>query len=258
MTESATTGPAEPRATKGDGTHRATGGAAEGPVISLRGVTKDYVVGKVKVPALRGVDLEIAEGEFAAVVGPSGSGKTTIMNLVGGLDVPTAGTVKVAGVDLSTLSSNRLADLRLRSIGFVFQAYNLIPVLSARENVEFVLLLQGVGRAQRRKRALAALADVGLADLAGRRPAEMSGGQQQRVAVARAIVGTPALVLADEPTANLDSKTGRDLLGLMAELNRDRKVTFVFSTHDPNVMEHARRIVTLVDGKVESDHTKAE
>jgi putative ABC transport system ATP-binding protein len=256
MTESSATESTELE--KDEGLRRAADAASGGPVISLHGVTKDYVVGKMTVPALRGVDLEIAEGDFAAVVGPSGSGKTTIMNLVGGLDVPTAGTVKVAGVDLSTLSSNALADLRLRSVGFVFQAYNLIPVLSARENVEFVLLLQGVGKAARRKRALAALADVGLSELADRRPAEMSGGQQQRVAVARAIVGAPALVLADEPTANLDSKTGHGLLDLMQKLNRERKVTFVFSTHDPNVMEHARRIITLVDGKIESDRTKGE
>jgi putative ABC transport system ATP-binding protein len=256
MTESTATSSAELE--NDGGLRRAADAGPSGPVISLHGVTKDYAVGKLTVPALRGVDLEIGEGDFAAVVGPSGSGKTTIMNLVGGLDVPTKGTVKVAGVDLSTLSSNALADLRLRSVGFVFQAYNLIPVLSARENVEFVLLLQGLGKAERRKRALAALGDVGLGDLADRRPAEMSGGQQQRVAVARAIVGSPALVLADEPTANLDSKTGRDLLELMQRLNVERKVTFVFSTHDPNVMEYARRIITLVDGKVESDRTKGE
>jgi putative ABC transport system ATP-binding protein len=225
-------------------------------LITMRGVTKDYTVGKVTVPALRGVDLEIEEGAFAAVVGPSGSGKTTIMNLVGGLDVPTAGSVSVAGTELAQLSSKQLSDLRLRSIGFVFQAYNLIPVLSARENVEFVLLLQGVGRRERRERAQKALAEVGLADLGDRRPAEMSGGQQQRVAVARAMVGSPSIVLADEPTANLDSKTGVELLDLMKRLNEERGVTFLFSTHDPKVMESARRIVTLVDGRIESDARK--
>ena len=213
-------------------------------------------MGKLTVPALRGIDMEIKDGEFTAVVGPSGSGKTTVMNLIGGLDVPTKGKVKVAGTDLSTLKSKKLSDMRLRNVGFVFQAYNLIPVLSARENVEFVLLLQGVGRSERRERAQQALTDVGLADLGDRRPVEMSGGQQQRVAVARAIVGTPKLVLADEPTANLDSKTGIDLLELMKNLNEKRDVTFVFSTHDPKVMEYARRIITLVDGKIAGDETK--
>jgi putative ABC transport system ATP-binding protein len=225
-------------------------------LVALENVTKDYVVGKVTVPALRGVSLDLEEGAFAAVVGPSGSGKTTVMNLVGGLDVPTGGKVNVAGVDLATLSPKKLSDLRLQTIGFVFQAYNLIPVLTARENVEFVLLLQGIGRSERRDRAQQALADVGLGELGDRRPVEMSGGQQQRVAVARAMVGSPHLVLADEPTANLDSKTGTDLLELMAQLNRERKVTFVFSTHDPKVMEYARRIITLVDGQISADETK--
>jgi putative ABC transport system ATP-binding protein len=225
-------------------------------LITLQNVKKDYTVGKVSVPALRGVDLEIEEGAFAAVVGPSGSGKTTVMNLIGGLDVPTKNKVSVAGVDLSNLSSKKLSDMRLRTIGFVFQAYNLIPVLSAAENVEFVLLLQGVGKAERRERAQRALEDVGLGELGQRRPAEMSGGQQQRVAVARAIVGSPNLVLADEPTANLDSKTGNELLDLMKELNEKRGTTFVFSTHDPKVMGYARRIITLVDGRIESDRVK--
>ena len=225
-------------------------------VVTVSEVTKDYAVGQVTVPALRGVSLDVEEGELTAVVGPSGSGKTTIMNLVGGLDVPTAGRVVVGGRDLSKLSSRALADMRLRSVGFVFQAYNLVPVLSAAENVEFVLELQGLGRAERRKRALEVLAEVGLGDLGDRRPAEMSGGQQQRVAVARAIVGRPSLVLADEPTANLDSKTGEELLGLMDRLNAGRGVTFLFSTHDPRVMAHAKRIVTLVDGRIERDETK--
>jgi len=222
-------------------------------VVSVRDVHKTYVVGKVKVPALRGVSVEVDEAEFLAIVGPSGSGKSTLMNLVGGLDVPTSGEIEVGGQKLAGMSSRKLSDMRLRSLGFVFQAYNLIPVLSAAENVEFVLQLQGLGRRERRSRALRALEEVGLADLAGRRPAEMSGGQQQRVAVARAIVATPKLVLADEPTANLDSKTGEELIDLMLRLNQDRGVTFVFSTHDPKVMAHARRIVTLVDGKVASD-----
>ncbi len=225
-------------------------------VVSVKDVTKDYEVGKVIVRALRGVSMDVDEGEFAAIVGPSGSGKSTIMNLIGGLDVPTEGTVLVGGKDLSKVPSKKLADLRLHNIGFVFQAYNLVPVLSARENVEFVLQLQGVSRSERHERAQKALDEVGLSDLGDRRPAEMSGGQQQRVAVARAIVAKPKLVLADEPTANLDSKTGLDLLELMRELNEDRGVTFIFSTHDPKVMDYARRIVTLIDGKIESDDTK--
>lgn len=225
-------------------------------VVRIEDVKKDYEVGKIVVNALRGVSFAIEKGELAALVGPSGSGKSTVMNLVGGLDVPSAGKVFVGDKDLSTVPSRSLADLRLRTIGFVFQAYNLVPVLSAAENVEFVLELQGMGRGERRNKARQALADVGLADLADRRPAEMSGGQQQRVAVARAIVGTPQLVLADEPTANLDSKTGDDLIDLMRSLNEKREVTFLFSTHDPKVMHHARRIITLVDGKIESDEKK--
>jgi putative ABC transport system ATP-binding protein len=225
-------------------------------VVRVQDVTKEYKVGAIGVLALRGVSLEVEEGELTAIVGPSGSGKSTLMNLIGGLDVPTSGKVYVGTEDLSSVPSTKLADLRLHNIGFVFQAYNLIPVLSARENVEFVLQLQGIGRAERRARALRALEEVGLADLGDRRPAEMSGGQQQRVAVARAMVARPRLVLADEPTANLDSKTGRDLLDLMRTLNEDRGVTFIFSTHDPKVMGYARRIVTLVDGKVQRDETK--
>lgn len=225
-------------------------------VVSVQDVTKDYKVGAITVNALRGVSLEVDEGEFTAIVGPSGSGKSTLMNLIGGLDVPTSGKVCIGDRDLSMVPPKKLADLRLHSIGFVFQAYNLVPVLSARENVEFVLQLQGAGRSERRDRALKALEEVGLGQLGDRRPAEMSGGQQQRVAVARAIVAHPRLVLADEPTANLDSKTGRDLLDLMRQLNEDRGVTFIFSTHDPKVMDYARRIVTLVDGKVQRDETK--
>jgi putative ABC transport system ATP-binding protein len=178
------------------------------------------------------------------------------MNLIGGLDAPTEGTVTVGGKDLSKMPSRKLADMRLRSIGFVFQAYNLVPVLTALENVEFVLQLQGVSRSTRRKRALQVLEEVGLGGLGDRRPAEMSGGQQQRVAVARAIVAEPQLILADEPTANLDSKTGEELLDLMLALNQERGATFIFSTHDPKVMGHARRIVTLVDGSIANDELK--
>ncbi len=225
-------------------------------VVKVKDVFKDYQVGKLLVRALRDVSLEVEGSEFTAIVGPSGSGKSTLMNLIGGLDVPTEGTVEVGGTDLSKIHSRKLADMRLANIGFVFQAYNLIPVLSAAENVEFVLQLQGMGRADRRKKALGALDDVGLADLADRRPAEMSGGQQQRVAMARALVAAPHHLRADEPTANLDSKTGTELLELMVRLNEDRGVTFIFSTHDPKVMGHARRIVSLVDGRVERDETK--
>jgi putative ABC transport system ATP-binding protein len=196
------------------------------------------------------VDLEIAAGEFLALVGPSGSGKSTLLNLIGGLDRPTAGRLWVADEELGQLSRRALAELRLKRIGFVFQEYNLIPVLSAIENVEYVMLLQGVPDAERRKRAMAILNEVGLAGLEDRRPSELSGGQQQRVAVARAIVSEPTLVLADEPTANLDSATGAALMDLMRQLNEEKRVTFVFSTHDPMVMERARRLVRLKDGRI--------
>jgi putative ABC transport system ATP-binding protein len=213
-------------------------------------LTKIYRQDSIDVPALRDVDLEIAGGEFIAMIGPSGSGKSTLLNLLGGLDRPTSGRLWVGGEELDTLTGRQLAALRLKRIGFVFQSYNLIPVLSALENVEYVMLLQGVPDGPRRKRALAILADVGLAGLEHRRPGELSGGQQQRVAVARAIVSEPALVLADEPTANLDSVTGAALMDLMRRLNEDKGTTFVFSTHDAMVMERARRLVRLKDGRV--------
>lgn len=213
-------------------------------------VTKVYQQDGLAVEALRGIDLDIAEGEFLALVGPSGSGKSTLLNLIGGLDRPTAGCLTVAGENLGELSRRALAELRLRRIGFVFQEYNLIPVLSALENVEYVMLLQGMPDTERRARALAILAEVGLDGLEDRRPGELSGGQQQRVAVARAIVAEPALVLADEPTANLDSATGGALMDLMRRLNEERRVTFVFSTHDTMVMERARRLVRLKDGRI--------
>jgi len=214
-------------------------------------VTKVYQQNSIAVEALKGVDLEIAEGEFMALVGPSGSGKSTLLNLIGGLDRPTTGHLSVAGEDLGKLSRRALAELRLKRIGFVFQEYNLIPVLSALENVEYVMLLQGVPDTERRERARAILAEVGLGGMEDRRPGELSGGQQQRVAVARAIVAEPALVLADEPTANLDSATGAALMDLMRRLNEERRVTFVFSTHDAMVMERARRLVQLRDGRIE-------
>ncbi len=219
-------------------------------IVECVGVKKTYQQGKVAVDALQGVDLSVDKGEFIALAGPSGSGKTTVLNLIGGLDDITQGRIVVDGQDISRLKSSQLADMRLHKIGFVFQSYNLVPVLSAMENVEFVMMLQGIPRSDRLKRSHAILEEVGLGDLMARRPAEMSGGQQQRVAVARAIVSEPAIVLADEPTANLDSKTGERLLALMKELNRRKGITFIFSTHDKMVMERAQRIVLLKDGMV--------
>ena len=222
------------------------------PILVARGVTKVFQVGRQEVRALRGVNLEVRKGEFMALVGPSGSGKTTLLNLVGALDVPTSGDLLVLGQQIATLSRRERANLRLRAIGFVFQAYNLVPVLTAVENVEFVLELQGVGQ-DRRDRARAVLQDLGLADLADRRPAELSGGQQQRVAVARAIAARPALVLADEPTANLDGENAEILMHMMRDLRDRHGMTFIFSTHDPRVVAHAVRVVTLVDGRVARD-----
>lgn len=213
-------------------------------------LTRIYRQDSIEVTALKDVDLDIAAGEFIALVGPSGSGKSTLLNLLGGLDRPTSGQLWVEDRELGTMSARELADMRLRRIGFVFQEYNLIPVLSAIENVEYVMLLQGVADQERRRRALAVLAEVGLTGLEERRPGELSGGQQQRVAVARAIVAEPALVLADEPTANLDSITGAALMDMMRRLNETKGITFVFSTHDQMVMERARRLVHLKDGRV--------
>ena len=227
-------------------------------IVACKGVSKTYQQGKVTVNALTNVDLEVETGGFIALAGPSGSGKTTLLNLIGGLDQPDSGTIQVDGQPYADLSSSQMADLRLHRIGFIFQAYNLIPVLSAVENVEYVMLLQGIPGAQRRRRAREILATVGLADKYDRRPAELSGGQQQRVAVARAIVAGPSIVLADEPTANLDSKTGESLLQLMQQMNRERSVTFIFSTHDNMVMEYARRIVMIRDGRIDSDRNKIE
>jgi len=220
------------------------------PGVRTEKLTKVYRQDSIAVTALRDVDLDIAAGEFVALVGPSGSGKSTLLNLLGGLDRPTSGRLWVADEELGAMSRHALAELRLRKIGFVFQEFNLIPVLSALENVEYVMLLQGVPDAERRARAMAILDEVGLAGLEDRRPGELSGGQQQRVAVARAIVSEPALVLADEPTANLDSVTGAALMDLMRQLNEEKGVTFVFSTHDAMVMERARRLVRLKDGQI--------
>ena len=228
-----------------------------GRIVSARGLTKVFHEGGHEVRALRGVDLDVDEGEFLAIVGPSGSGKTTFLNLVGALDAPTDGQLVVLGRPIAALSKTDRADLRLRSIGFVFQAFNLVPVLTARENVEFVLELQGVG-SERRQRALDVLDELGLGELADRRPAELSGGQQQRVAVARAVAARPRLVLADEPTANLDGENAEILMHLMRDLRDRHGMTFIFSTHDARVVSHAVRVITLVDGRVARDERKPD
>lgn len=225
-------------------------------VIKTKGIQKVYNPKKIPVNALNGVDLEIKQGEFTAIVGPSGSGKTTLLNIIGGLDNPTEGEIVVGGVDITKLSDNELIDFRKNKIGFVFQAYNLIPVLTAKENVEFVMLLQNRSKAEREARTAELMQAVGLEEKIDKRPAELSGGQQQRVAVARALAPKPAFILADEPTANLDSKSTTQLLDIMARLNREENITFVFSTHDQRVIDRARRVVTLVDGKIESDETR--
>ncbi len=222
-------------------------------VIKAKGLKKVYNPEAVPVHALRGVDLEIRQGEFTAIVGPSGSGKTTLLNLLGGLDRPTEGKVWINGTDISTLSENRLIDFRRDHIGFVFQSYNLIPVLTARENAEFVMLLQRRPKSERARRTEQLLREVGLADKMDYRPSQLSGGQQQRVAVARALAPKPRFILADEPTANLDSASTRNLLDIMARLNEEERVTFLFSTHDPRVIERARRVITLEDGKIVAD-----
>ncbi|HYV50003.1 MAG TPA: ABC transporter ATP-binding protein [Myxococcaceae bacterium] len=226
-------------------------------VVEVESVTKRYEEkGQPPADALRGVSVQVEKGEFMALAGPSGSGKTTLLNLIGGLDAPTGGTIKIDGRDLSRMGRAALADLRRDRIGYVFQAYNLIPVLTARENAEYVLELQGVPASERRRRVDELFARIGLGALASSRPLKMSGGQQQRVAVARAIVSQPAVVLADEPTANLDQHTGAALVDLMRELNRERGITFVFSTHDPMVLERADRVVRLVDGQIAGDERK--
>ena len=222
-------------------------------LVSTKELKKSYQQGEVEVPALRGIDLNIEEREFSVLVGPSGSGKTTLLNLVGGLDRPSSGLISLDGRDISTLGEGRLSHYRLFNIGFVFQAYNLVPVLSALENVEFVMVLQGRPAAESRLRAMQYLERVGLADMAHRRPRALSGGQQQRVAVARALAGNPRLVLADEPTANLDTENALGLLELMEQLNREEGTTFLFSTHDTRVVAKARRVITMKDGMINRD-----
>jgi putative ABC transport system ATP-binding protein len=225
--------------------------------VELKDVKKTYRTGPIEVPALRGISLRVAPGEFLAIAGPSGSGKTTLLNIIGGLDRADAGEVLVEGKNLQLLSPGELARLRLQRLGFVFQAYNLLPVLTALENAEFTLLLQGVPAEQRKERVQKLFAKIGLASLEHRRPGELSGGQQQRVAVARAMVTEPALILADEPTANLDSVTATALLEVMEQLNRAHGTTFVYATHDPQVMERARRLIRLHDGQIASDVARA-
>ena len=219
-------------------------------IITLQNVSKTYGEGEIAVHALRGVDLNIEEGDFVAVAGPSGSGKSTMLNIMSGLDRPSSGTCHIAGTDITRLSSNELSQLRLEKVGFIFQAYNLLPVLTALENTEYVMMMQGVPAKERAEKAKAILARVGLDGKGNRFPHELSGGQQQRVAVARAIVSEPSLVLADEPTANLDSETGYALMDLMGELNQEKGTTFIFSTHDPKVMERSNEIIRLHDGKI--------
>jgi len=225
-------------------------------IVSVQNVSKDYMLGKTVVPAVRDVSLEVGEGEFLSIAGPSGSGKTTLLNLVGCVDTPTSGTVVVAGQDTAKLSERALTDLRLRTIGFIFQSFNLVSVLSVFQNVEFPLLLQGaLSKPERRRRVLDLVEAVGLSDHTRHRPSELSGGQRQRVAIARALVSRPRLVLADEPTANLDSQTGANIIDLMRDMNRRDGTTFIFSTHDPKVMSHANAIVRIADGRIAARET---
>jgi putative ABC transport system ATP-binding protein len=225
-------------------------------VIEIKDVHKIYDGSELEVHAIDGVNLTFEEGEFAAIVGPSGSGKTTLLNLIGGLDHPSSGELIVGGTDLSTLKPSALIDFRLKNIGFVFQSYNLIPVLTAKENIEFIMVLQKRARQERDARTMELLKAIGLADRINSRPAKLSGGQQQRVAVARALASRPKFVLADEPTANLDSKSATSLLEIMEKLNREERITFIFSTHDPRVVKMARRVITLEDGRVVSDENR--
>ena len=234
-----------------------SGGNGATPVVALEAVTKVYRQGDQQVEALRGLTMTMDVGEFTAISGPSGSGKTTALNLIGALDTPTSGTVRLEGTDLATLTRKELSRLRRDRIGFVFQAYNLLPVYSAYENAEMVMAVQGIPEAERRSRVMELLERVGLHGLEHRRPSELSGGQQQRVAIARAIAARPAIVLADEPTANIDSANADALLEMMETLNRDQRITFLFSTHDLRVMARARRLIRLVDGRIESDDLRA-
>ncbi len=225
-------------------------------LVEAKGLVKTYQDNGLPVEAVRGIDLAIHPGEFAALVGPSGSGKTTFLNLISGLDTPTSGTVVLAGREISSMSGRELSDFRRDHIGFIFQAYNLVPVLTVEENVEYVMVLQGVPREERRRRVSEILAEVGMEGYQGRLPPKLSGGQQQRVAVARAMAARPSIILADEPTANLDSRTAEQLMDMMRRLNLERGMAFVFSTHDRLVMEKAERVITIRDGRIESDLEK--
>ena len=225
-------------------------------IIKASNITKTYNETAVPVHALNGVNLSVEEGEFTAIVGPSGCGKTTLLNILGGLDHPTTGTVKIADTDITNMKDGDLIDFRLNNIGFVFQAYNLIPVLTTFENVEFIMLLQKQDKKKRTERVMELLEQMQITEKAKQRPSQLSGGQQQRVAVARALASKPKFILADEPTANLDSKSTSNLLDIMATMNREEKATFIFSTHDQRVIDKARRVVTLEDGKIVSDETK--
>ncbi len=225
-------------------------------VIETKKLCRNFGEGDTLVRALKNADLTIEKGEFTAIIGPSGSGKSTLLQLIGGLDTPTSGDVILDGKNIGAMSGSELSDFRRDHIGFIFQAYNLIPVLSAQENIEYIMLLQGLSASERVKRVEKILQEVGLQGYSDRRPAQLSGGQQQRVAVARAMVSQPSLILADEPTANLDSKTGAGLLDMMKELNETESMTFVFSTHDPMIMERARRIIRLVDGEIVDDERR--
>lgn len=222
-------------------------------LLKLKVLQKIYNSSEVVVKAVNGIDINFKEGEFTAIVGPSGSGKTTFLNMLGGLDRPTEGNVKIGGIDIWNLSSRKLIDFRMNNIGFVFQSYNLIPVLTAGENVEFIMQLQGKPKKEREQRTKELLEAVGIGDRIKSRPSKLSGGQQQRVAVARAMASKPEFILADEPTANLDSKATSELLELMSQMNKKYKTTFIFATHDQRVMDKARRIVTIEDGKILSD-----
>lgn len=222
-------------------------------VIDAHNVSKIYNKETIPVFAVNNVHLHVTRGEFTALVGPSGSGKTTLLNLLGGLDKPDEGEIIINGVNITELSANKLIDFRLHNIGFVFQSFNLVPVLTAKENVAFIMQLQGIGKKERDNRVLNLFRQIGLEDKMNSRPAQLSGGQQQRVAVARALASKPQFILADEPTANLDSQSAANLLDIMLKLNREESMTFIFSTHDQRVIERARRVITLVDGRITSD-----
>ena len=225
-------------------------------VIRLENIWRTYRTGEVEVHALRDISLSITKGEFTALAGPSGSGKTTLLNIISGLDLPNSGTAILAGKPIGSMSGRELSDFRRDHIGFIFQSYNLIPVLTVHENIEYIMLLQGVPEKERAERVSTILSEVGLEGMEKRKPSQLSGGQQQRVAVARAMVSRPDIILADEPTANLDSTTGAALLDMMLELNRKSGMTFVFSTHEAMVMEHARRLITLTDGQIATDDAR--